>query len=84
MSLNSASARRKAADRCAGVRENQARLGGGRWKSAESRGLAGSRPRDLIEATENVSDETSPMNNTGSIAISCPDALLRSIDEACR
>jgi len=82
--LNSAIAGRKQQIAVPAFEEIQARLGGGRWKSAESKGLAGSRPRDLIEATENVRDETSPMNNTGSIAISCPDALLRSIEFACR
>jgi len=64
---------------------DQARLGGGRWKSAESQVARGARPRDRMGVTAcRVSGETSPMNKTGNIAINRPEMLFRKIEVACR
>lgn len=66
------------------ARRSQAWTGGGRWKSAESRGAAGARPREFADSDWEPSGDTSPMNSTGNIAISRPETPLRKLEPAWR
>src|SRR6185437_13219635 len=70
---------KRVGDRCTGA-EDQARQGGGRWKSAGSKGDAGAWPKNRMDAAEaRERGDTSPTKKTGSIATHARELTVRNI-----